>query len=144
MESIETRAQFIELRAKGLSFDKISTQLKIAKKTLVGWARRYEAEVEAAKGLELEALLEKHSLLTAQKVEQFGRLLSRIDQELATRSLKEVSTDKLLDLRLKYQAAIKTEMPQPKFLSEDEIATANELEALLAGLTGGRPERKVA
>ena len=51
MESIDIKSRFIELRAKGLSFDKISGELSIAKKTLVNWSKRYEAEVEAAKAV---------------------------------------------------------------------------------------------
>ena len=147
MESLDVKTRFIELRAKGLSFDKISSELSIAKKTLVNWSRRYEAEVEAAKAVELEALLEKHFLLTAQKVEQFGRLITRIDQELAGRSLDEVPTDKLLELRLKYQAAIKDEMPEPKFLSDQDVKAEKEIEMLLSGLSSGglsSLDRKVA
>jgi hypothetical protein len=149
MENIDVKVRFIELRAKGLSFDKISAEISIAKKTLVNWNKRYKAEVEAAKAVELEALLEQHYLLTAQKVAQFGRLIMRLDQELTTRSLADVPTDKLLELRLKYQAAIKDEMPDPKFLSDQDVGAERELEALLADLTGGtgdgaRADKEVA
>jgi len=39
MEIIETKHQFIKLRAKGYSFDKIAEELGKAKQTLIGWSK---------------------------------------------------------------------------------------------------------
>jgi transposase-like protein len=39
METIETKRRFIELRAKGYSFDKIAKELGKAKQTLLDWSR---------------------------------------------------------------------------------------------------------
>lgn len=39
MKDQETKERFIELRAKGLSFDKISKELKVSKQILIDWSR---------------------------------------------------------------------------------------------------------
>lgn len=142
MESLEVRTRFIELRAKGYSFDKIAAELGIAKKTLVTWSKQLDGQVQAAKALELEALLEKHYLLKEQQLETFGRLLKKIDDSLAIRDMAEVSTEKLLELRLKYQAATAEHLPAPVFLTEAEAAEEAEATELLDRLCGlQKPER---
>ena len=44
METIETKRRFIELRAKGYSFDKIAKELGKAKQTLLDWSRELDQE----------------------------------------------------------------------------------------------------
>ncbi len=136
MESLDVRTRFIELRAKGYSFDRIAGELSLAKKTLVTWSKEYDAEIQAAKALELEALLEKHYLLKEQQIEQFAKLLNAIDETLAGRDLSDVSTEKLLELRLKYQGALKDELPAPAFFTEEDIREEKAIEELLGKLSG--------
>jgi transposase len=142
VEPLEVKARFIELRAKGNSFDKIAGELGLAKKTLVTWSKEYRAEIEAAKALELEALLEKHFLLKEQQIEQFGRIVRDLDQEIAKRNLSELPTSKLLELRLKYQTTLNEELPEPAFLTEAEIAEETQIDQLLSRLTGLEGEEK--
>jgi len=40
MKDQQTKEKFIELRAKGLSFDKISRELRISKQTLINWSKK--------------------------------------------------------------------------------------------------------
>ena len=55
METIETKRRFIELRAKGYSFDKIAKELGKAKQTLLDWSRDLDQEIAQAKALELDS-----------------------------------------------------------------------------------------
>ena len=45
MEILETKHRFIELRAKGYSFDKIALELNKAKQTLIDWSRELKEAV---------------------------------------------------------------------------------------------------
>jgi len=56
---LEVKAQFIELRAKGWSYVKISRKLKVSKNTLANWGAELEGEIASLKAMELEALYEK-------------------------------------------------------------------------------------
>ena len=46
MEMNKTQREFILLRADGISFDKIATQLKVSKATLIQWSKLFENEIK--------------------------------------------------------------------------------------------------
>ena len=56
MELIEIKQQFIQLRAKGYSFDKIAKELGKAKQTLIDWSKEFQEEIANVKASELESL----------------------------------------------------------------------------------------
>jgi len=131
METHAEREKFIELRAKGLSFDKIAAELHKAKQTLVNWGKEYKEEIANLKAEELEALQEKYYLTKERKIKLFGERLEVINKELEKRDFSEVSTDKLLDLLIKCHATIENEMIEPRFHSEEEIKVKREEMTLL-------------
>ena len=45
MKDSSVKEKFIQLRAKGLSFDKIAKQIKISKPTLLKWSEEFEKEI---------------------------------------------------------------------------------------------------
>lgn len=118
---MEEKERFIELRAKGWSFDKIAKELGKAKQTLINWSKELEDEIANLKALELEALYEKHYLLKENRIETFGVLLRKLKDEVMNRDLSDVPTDKLLDLLLKYESQLKDEVIEPRFKTSTEI-----------------------
>jgi len=82
MEAIEQKEKFIELRAKGYSFDKIAKELGRAKQTLIDWSKELEEEIANLKALELEALYEKYYLHKENRLQTFGELLGKIKKEI--------------------------------------------------------------
>ena len=54
MEMNKTQREFILLRADGISFDKIATQLKVSKATLIQWSKLFENEI---KEIQFEAFM---------------------------------------------------------------------------------------
>jgi len=143
MEAIEQKEKFIELRAKGYSFDKIAKELGRAKQTLIDWSKELEEEIANLKALELDALYEKYYLHKETRLQAFGELLSKIKKEIEGRSLSDVSTEKLLELYLKYQAQAKEEVTEPVFKSSKEVEDEREDKALLEELTTVKPTRKL-
>jgi hypothetical protein len=51
--------KFIELTAMGLSYDKISKQLKVSKSTLIEWSKVFEPGIRHLRNIKLEPLREK-------------------------------------------------------------------------------------
>lgn len=131
MELLKTKEKFIELRAKGYSFDKIAKETGKAKQTLVDWSRELQEEIANRKALELEALYEAYSLLVEHRIKSFGSLLSRIREEIERRDFSEIATEKLLELLLKYHNQLREELVEPVYRSSAEVAgDKNEREIL--------------
>ena len=56
MKDQQTVQQFIELRARGISFAKIAQQLGVAKSTLVNWSREHQHLIALLRGGSREGL----------------------------------------------------------------------------------------
>jgi hypothetical protein len=135
METIETKRRFIELRAKGYSFDKIAKELGKAKQTLLDWSRDLDQEIAQAKALELDSLYESYSLYKEARLKTLGEILSKLKKEVDNRDLTDLPTDRLLDLFLKYEGVVKESLVEPVFKSSREIEEEKEDRLLLEELT---------
>jgi len=122
----ETKQQFIELRAKGFSFDKIADDLDVAKQTLINWSKEFEGEIARLEALELEALYEKYHLLKKKRIERVGELLNKVYNELGQRDFTEVETDKLVDLYLRTLTKLKDELVEIDFETVQASMTMGE------------------
>ena len=143
MMNLDQKERFIELRAKGWSFDRIAKELGRAKQTLIDWSKELEEEIANHKALELEALYEKYYLHKETRLQTFGELLGKIKKEIEKRNLSDVSTEKLLELYLKYQAQAKEEVTDPVFKSSKEVEEERADKELLDELTTIKPSRKL-
>jgi DNA-binding XRE family transcriptional regulator len=143
MKPQKTKERFIELRAKGLSFDKIAKDLKLSKQTLIDWSKELQSEIANLKALELDTLYEEYYLLKENRLQTFGTMLNKIKKEVESRDLSEVPTDKLLDLFLKYNSQLKEELIEPTFKSSQEIAEELQDKELLQGLIYSSVKLKV-
>ena len=79
MEMNKTQREFILLRADGVSFDKIATQLKVSKATLIQWSKLFENEI---KEIQFEAFIkikELHSFNTQSRYKTLLEQLTIID-----------------------------------------------------------------
>jgi transcriptional regulator len=143
METLETKERFIELRAKGWSFDKIAQELGKAKQTLIDWSKELEEEIANLKALELEALYERYYLLKEAKIKKYGAILSKITDELESRDFTDVRTGRLLELYLLYFERLSQEVVAPNFKSTKEIEEDREDKELLEELTSTKPIRRL-
>ena len=78
MELLETKERFIELRAKGWSFDKIAKEIGKAKQTLIDWSKELQDEIANRKALELEALYESYYLMRENRLQTLELCLLRL------------------------------------------------------------------
>lgn len=135
MELLETKERFIELRAKGWSFDKIAKELGKAKQTLIDWSKELQDEIANRKALELEALYENYYLLKEAKIKKYGAILSKITNELESREFNNVPTGRLLELYLLYFERLSQEIVEPIYKSSQELIEERQDRELLEELT---------
>ena len=142
MELIDTKQRFIDLRARGWSFDKIAKELGKAKQTLIDWSKELQDEIANLKAMELETLYEKYYLLKENRLQTFGAMLIKIKEEVLTRDFSEIPTDKLLDLLLKYNTQVKDEVIEPTYKTSEEMLEDRMDKELLEELTAIKPEMR--
>ncbi len=135
METLDIKERFIELRAKGWSFDKIAKELGKAKQTLIDWSKDLQDEIANRKATELEALYETYYLLKEAKIKKYGAILSKITNELERRDFNNVPTGRLLELYLLYFERLSQEVVEPTYKSSQEIKEERQDRELLNELT---------
>jgi len=122
---LELKSQFVELRAKGWSYVKISRRLKVSKNTLTNWGAELEGEIASLKAIEMEALHEKYFMNKEARIHLLGEQLKEIKAELKRRGLEDVSTEKLLEMELKLYQALQAEYVETRPLTEEEMEILN-------------------
>ena len=105
----EQKSKFIHLRAKGYSYARIAKELKVSTSTLTNWNQELQEEVSQARAMELEALQEEYFVLKEGRIRLLGDQLKVIQKEIGGRDLSNVSTEKLMDLQLRYFGELKAE-----------------------------------
>jgi len=106
----EQEEQFIELRARGLSYDSIAKQLNISKPTLLKLGKEFELAISRLKYINYEALVEKHKLAKESRLESFAELLERVNSAIEQADLSRLSPDKLIDMKCKLTDRLKEEL----------------------------------
>ncbi len=101
-KTLEEQEKFIQLRAQGMSFEKISKELNVSKPVLLKWNGEFLERIRQAQYYELENIVEKYSLMRAKRFEVHSKLLNSALAELQERAennkLKTLSTEKLFQL----------------------------------------------
>jgi hypothetical protein len=109
MKDQETVQKFIDLRAQGWSFVRIASELGVAKSTLTEWSRKSRFEINNRRALVLDDLQDRILGTVQSRVASLAEKLSRVEQELRQRGLKEVSTSQLYSLAASLRRQIKRE-----------------------------------
>jgi len=110
MVDTQTQERFIELRAAGLSFDKIAAELGVCKTTLLKLNRKLSGDIERLKFTNFEALAEKYKMLKTARLEALGSLLERVDSALEAADFSKLSPERLVLLKLKLSENMKQEL----------------------------------
>ncbi|MCO6496489.1 MAG: hypothetical protein J5I50_02385 [Chitinophagaceae bacterium] len=93
-------AEFIELRIAGNSFDEIAKILSVAKSTLIEWNKKAEVKgaIQEGKAIAINTIVKAFQYDRQARLKALLALSKRINDELKSRDLKDVSTDKLLQM----------------------------------------------
>ena len=109
MNTTEIKYKFIELRAAGYSYEKISKELHISKSTCSKYDTELAQEIAKLKGEQLSDLYDAYYMTREARIKKLGGTLERINDALDKTDLAELSPDKLLEYKLKYEDALKEE-----------------------------------
>lgn len=130
----EKQAEVIKLRAQGYSFAKIADQAGIAKQTAVDICRNSREELSTMQALFLDELYETEKVSREERIKAHSSLLRKIREEIDSRDLSDLSTDKLVDLYLKTSSALREDIVDPRFLSSEEQEAGKKDRAFLSDL----------
>jgi len=112
-KTIEEAEKFIELRAKGLSFDKIAEETGVSKPTLLKWNKVYMEHIEEAQYFELQNLLFQYGVMRRNRIEviseMLGSALLELKQRAGTADFHKMDTDKLLNFILTLEQRLEKE-----------------------------------
>jgi transcriptional regulator with XRE-family HTH domain len=130
LKTTDKKAEFIELRAKGLSYAKIAGQLHISKSTCSSWEQELKAQIQEYKEARLSELYTLYGMEKESRITRVGTALAEIDKALATKDLSELPADTLLKLKLKYEQELKAEYSEPTGQAFTELTVEEIIEAL--------------
>jgi hypothetical protein len=103
MHSNDTKDQFAELRAKGLSLARIATDIHVSLRTLVEWNRQLAPDIRALRAVHLEALHEQTLNSRQEDLARLAKVQANVEDAITERDFSWVDSDKLvrifLDLR---------------------------------------------
>ena len=114
-KDIERTEKFIELRAKGMSFSKISDEIDVSKPILIQWARDMQAEILNKRSFELEALQDKYLLTKEKELERLAALLEKVESEIDKSDLSKLTAKELFEIREKLVTRMSAERTKFKY-----------------------------
>lgn len=107
--------KFIELRSFGKSFKETSFELSIPLSNILELSKKYSYEINNLKAIELDDIANKYQISKSQRIEFLGSLLSKFKNELNSRDLSNIPSDKLIDYLLKYSQLLGKELEPTTF-----------------------------
>jgi len=110
MSKRDLHNKWMELRASGLSYDKISARLGVSKQTQIKWTRKYAQELERMKAEEHSAMIERLALTKKMRLAAMSALLDDIELELSKRDVAELPTPALIRLKLQTLSQVRSEV----------------------------------
>lgn len=109
MKPQEQKAEFIQLRAEGKSYAVISKALNISKDTCSKWEQELKDEIARLKREQLNELYSSYYMTREARIKKLGDTLGAIEGALDNVDLATLPPEKLLDFKLKYTEALKSE-----------------------------------
>lgn len=91
----DKQQQFIELRARGASYQDIADMLHCGKSTLVGWNKELADEIAERKAMTKNDILYDYQVARDNRLRYFAELYRKLKNEIERRGLRDVPTDKL-------------------------------------------------
>lgn len=110
MTKVEQQERFIELRAQGMSYEKIAEQLEISKTTALKLGHDFEQEVKRLQFMHLEAMAEQYKLVKTARIAGIAKLLEQVDTALQSADFEKMAPEKLVLLKLKLQDRLLQEL----------------------------------
>ena len=94
----QDKSKFANLKASGLSYDKISLELDISKPTLLKWGEQLKYVIKEEARQQAEHLVDEFNLIRQSRLKSMQDRLESINTEIKGRDLSEMSTKDLFQL----------------------------------------------
>lgn len=122
-KTLDDKQQFIELRAKGYSYQKIADELGVSKPTLMDWSKddQTSKDIHNQRTLLIDELQEKYAMTKRHRIAVFGEVLNRAKEELDKRDLSEMSTDKLITMIIKLSDTLRQDETELELHGDNEL-----------------------
>lgn len=106
---------FIQFRIEGKSFDEIATDIKTTKQTLIEWNKKeiVRYAINEGKAFKINTLVKAYKFDLSNRANTYLQLSKKINDELLSRDLKNISTDVLLKMSIANDARLKDLINQP-------------------------------
>ena len=91
----DQKEKFIDLRARGYSFDKIAPEIGVSKPTLLKWQEEFKREIANLEFIDFQTLLEQHRLNRRARFEETASLLEKVNKAIEG---KDLNSERLKDL----------------------------------------------
>ena len=101
MKSLEDKEKFIQLRANGHSYQAISSMINVSEPTLYQWSKEFSQSIKTLKTMREEAIYQEFAATKEARIRLLGEQIERVKEELSTRDLTYISTEKLYVILLK-------------------------------------------
>jgi transcriptional antiterminator len=122
-KTLDERQQFIELRAKGYSFQKLSDELGISKPTLIEWSKNSDIsrDIQNQRTLLVDDLQERYAITRRHRIALFGEFLDKAKDELNKRDMSDIPTDRLITMVIKLSDTLKADETELELMGSVEL-----------------------
>jgi predicted XRE-type DNA-binding protein len=95
-------ADFIQMRIEGKSFDEIAKELNTAKSTLIDWNKKacVKTLIDEGKAFAINNVVKAFQYDRQARLKTMLEISKKINDELKSRDLADISTDKLLQMSI--------------------------------------------
>ena len=113
MKDQKKQTEFIRLRAEGKSLRAIAEEIGVSKSALSEWDKSLSSEVSQLRAENLDELYSSYGMAKEGRIRALGEALRRIDTALDGVDLSGMKPEKLLEYKLRYEAALRDEYTAP-------------------------------
>lgn len=117
MKDQDTVQRFIELRSQGWTFARLMAELNVTKPTLIAWSRKHQFQIQNLRAIELEALADQWLASVTDRVSALGAQLRKVEAEIATRDIADLSTSHLYSMARSLRSQIEQATGPVQFTS---------------------------
>jgi len=131
----EEQERFIELRAKGFSFEKIAAEIGVSKPTLIKWQVEFDKQIANIEFIEVQALLEQHRLNRRAKIEETAIQLEKVIKAIEDKDLNNESLKDLLRMKFDLEETLEKHTGVCKAYTGNPVEETNGLFGIIEDQT---------
>lgn len=109
MKDINSKLEFIEHRAQGLSYRQIACEMGISRTTCAQWDRQLADKIEKRKTEIYDRIAEIYGVDKESRIKRICGTLEKINAGLADADFSKIPPERLLKLKLDYEKQLKIE-----------------------------------